>query len=162
MAKSRVSAGLLMYRRDGGGLQVLLVHPGGPFFRSKDEGAWSIPKGEVEPGEDPLAAAVREFAEETGVEPTGPLLALTPVTQKGGKVVHAWAFEGHCDPAAIRCNTFTMEWPPRSGRRAEFPEVDRAAFFGTEEARRKVNAGQAPLIDGLERIVIAGTSERGS
>ena len=153
MARSRVSAGLLMYRRDEGGLQVLLVHPGGPFFRNKDEGAWSIPKGEVEPGEDPQAAAVREFAEETGVEPTGPLLALTPVEQKGGKVVHAWAVEGDCETGAISCNTFTIEWPPRSGRRAEFPEVDRAAFFGPEEARRKINAGQAPLIDELEKIV---------
>ena len=156
MAKSRVSAGLLMYRRDEGGLQVLLVHPGGPFFRNKDEGAWSIPKGEVGPGEDPLAAAVREFAEETGVEPTGPFLALTPVKQKGGKVVHAWAFEGDCDPAALVCNTFTIEWPPRSGRRVEFPEIDRAGFFGLAEARRKVNAGQAPLIDELERVVIGG------
>jgi predicted NUDIX family NTP pyrophosphohydrolase len=153
MAKSRVSAGLLMYRRDGGGLQILLVHPGGPFFRNKDEGAWSIPKGEVEPGEDPLAAAVREFAEETGVEPTGPPFALTPVKQKGGKVVHAWAVEGDCDPAAIRCNTFAIEWPPRSGRQAEFPEVDRAGFFGPEEAKRKINAGQSPLIDELERIL---------
>jgi len=162
MARARVSAGLLMYRRDEGGLQVLLVHPGGPFFRSKDEGAWSIPKGEVGPDEDPLAAAVREFAEETGVEPTGPLLALTPVKQKGGKVVHAWAFEGDCDSTAITCNTFTIEWPPRSGRQMEFPEIDRAAFFGPEEARRKVNAGQAPLIDELERILVAGTSERGS
>ena len=162
MAKSRVSAGLLMYRRDGEGLQVLLVHPGGPFFRNKDEGAWSIPKGEVGPGEEPLDAAVREFAEEIGVEPTGPFLALTPVKQKGGKVVHAWAFEGDCDPTAITCNTFTIEWPPRSGRHVEFPEIDRAAFFGPEEARRKVNAGQVPLIDELERIVGAGASGRGS
>jgi predicted NUDIX family NTP pyrophosphohydrolase len=153
MAKSRVSAGLLMYRRDWGGQRVLLVHPGGPYFRNKDEGAWSIPKGEVGPGEDPLAAAVREFAEETGVGPTGPFLALAPVKQKGGKVVHAWAFEGDCDTGAISCNTFTIEWPSRSGRQAEFPEVDRAAFFGPEEARRKINAGQAPLIDELERIV---------
>ena len=153
MAKSRVSAGLLMYRRDEGGLQVLLVHPGGPFFRDKDEGAWSIPKGEVGPSEEPLDAAVREFAEETGTAPTGPYLSLAPVEQKGGKTVHAWAFEGDCDPAATRCNTFTMEWPPRSGRQVEFPEVDRAAFFGPEEARRKINAGQATLIDELERIV---------
>ena len=134
-------------------MQVLLVHPGGPFFRNKDEGAWSIPKGEVEPGEDPLAAAVREFEEEIGTAPIGPYLPLGSAKQKGGKVVHAWAFEGDCDPAAIRCNTFTMEWPPRSGRQAEFPEVDRAGFFGPEEARRKINVGQAPLIDELERIV---------
>jgi predicted NUDIX family NTP pyrophosphohydrolase len=143
---------LLMYRRDGGGLQVLLVHPGGPFFRNKDEGAWSIPKGEVGPGEEPLDAAVREFEEEIGLAPTGPFLALTQVKQKGGKTVHAWAFEGDCDPTAISCNTFTIEWPPRSGRHVEFPEVDRAGFFAPDEARRKVNSGQVPLIDELERI----------
>jgi predicted NUDIX family NTP pyrophosphohydrolase len=156
MPRTRVSAGLLMYRRAGGDLQVLLVHPGGPFFRNKDEGAWSIPKGEVEPGEDPLAAAIREFGEEIGVVPTGPFLALTPVKQKGGKLVHAWAFEGDCDPSSISCNSFTIEWPPRSGRHEAFPEVDRAGFFGPDEARRKVNAGQVPLIDELERIVVGG------
>jgi predicted NUDIX family NTP pyrophosphohydrolase len=151
-----VGAGLLIYRRVGGELQVLLVHPGGPFFRSKDEGAWSIPKGEVGPGEDPIAAAIREVEEEIGLSPTGPFLALTPVRQKGGKLVHAWAFEGDCDLGSIGCNTFTIEWPPRSGRHAEFPEIDRAAFFGPVEARRKVNAGQVPLIDELERIVRGG------
>lgn len=158
----RVSAGLLMYRRGGGGLELLLVHPGGPFFRNKDEGAWSIPKGEVGPGEDLLDAAVREFGEEIGTAPDGPFLALGSAKQKGGKAVHAWAFEGDCDPSAIVCNTFTIEWPPRSGRRMEFPEVDRAAFFGPEEARRKINPGQVPLIDELERIVAAGAPERGS
>ena len=117
MAKSRVSAGLLMYRRDGEGFQVLLVHPGGPFFCNKDEGAWSIPKGEVGPGEDPLDAALREFAEETGVEPTGPFLALTPVKQKGGKVVTAFALVGDFDVTTLRSNTVELEWPPRSGRR---------------------------------------------
>jgi predicted NUDIX family NTP pyrophosphohydrolase len=164
MSKPRVSAGLLMYRRAGDGVQVLLVHPGGPFFRNKDEGCWSIPKGEVGPGEEPLDAAVREFEEEIGTAPTGPYLplALGSVKQKGGKAVHAWAFEGDCDPTAITCNSFTIEWPPRSGRRVEFPEVDRAAFFGFAEARRKVNAAQVPLIDELERIVGAGVSERGS
>jgi predicted NUDIX family NTP pyrophosphohydrolase len=144
---------LLAYRRVGGDLQVLLVHPGGPFFRNKDEGAWSIPKGEVGPDEDPLAAAVREFGEEVGVVPTGPFLPLTPVRQKGGKVVHAWAFEGDCDPGSITPNTFTIEWPPRSGRREEFPEIDRAGFFGVAEARQKINAGQVPLIDELEGVV---------
>ena len=152
----RVSAGLLMYRSGGDGLLVLLVHPGGPFFRSKDDGAWSIPKGEVEPGENLLEAALREFGEEIGVTPTGRFLALTPVRKKGGKVVHAWAVEGECDPAMIRSNTFTIEWPPRSGRQVEFPEIDRAAFFGPAEARRKVNAGQIPLIDELERLVKGG------
>ena len=156
MSRPRVSAGLLMYRRAGGELQVLLAHPGGPFFRHKDEGAWSIPKGEVGPGEDPLAAAVREFGEEIGVVPTGPFLPLTPVKQRGGKLVHAWAFEGDCDPSSISCNSFTIEWPPRSGRHEAFPEVDRAGFFGPDEARRKVNAGQVPLIDELERIVGGG------
>jgi predicted NUDIX family NTP pyrophosphohydrolase len=156
VSKPRVSAGLLMYRRAGGELQVLLAHPGGPFFRNKDEGAWSIPKGEVGPGEDLLVAAVREFGEEIGVVPTGPFLALTPVKQRGGKLVHAWAFEGDCDPSSISCNTVTIEWPPRSGRHEAFPEVDRAGFFGPDEARRKVNAGQFPLIDELERIVRGG------
>src|SRR4051812_34836361 len=111
----RVSAGLLMYRMHGGRAQALLVHPGGPFFRKKDQGAWSIPKGEVGPDEDLLAAARREFAEETGLEAPGPFTALTPVKQSGGKVIHAWAFEGDCDLTTIVSNTFTMEWPPRSG-----------------------------------------------
>ena len=112
----RISAGLLMYRIHEGKLQVLLAHPGGPRFENKDDKAWSIPKGEIEPGEDLLEAAKREFEEETGVIPTGPFIALTPVQQKGGKIVHAWAFEGDCDPRATVSNTFTMEWPPRSGR----------------------------------------------
>lgn len=155
MPHPRVSAGLLMYRPVGG-LQVLLVHPGGPFFRNKDEGAWSIPKGEVGPGEDLLEAAVREFREEIGFAPAGPFRALTPVRQKGGKVVHAWAFAGDLDPGAITSNTFAIEWPPRSGCRVEFPEVDRAGFFGPDEARRKINAGQVALIDELEQIVGSG------
>jgi predicted NUDIX family NTP pyrophosphohydrolase len=149
----RVSAGLLMYRILDGKLQVLLAHPGGPFFKNKDEGAWSIPKGEIEPGEDLLDAAKREFAEETGVIPSGPFVALTPVTQKGGKIVHAWAFKGDCDPSAIVSNTFTMEWPPRSGRQMEFPEIDRADFFDVAAARRKIKSAQVPLIDEVERIV---------
>src|SRR5262245_21038836 len=119
----RISAGLLMYRYRDGGLEVLLVHPGGPFFKKKDSGAWSIPKGEVEGGDDPLATARREFQEETGTTPSGPFTSLTSVKQKGGKVVHAWAFSGDLDVSAIVSNTFTMEWPPRSGRTAEFPEV---------------------------------------
>ena len=154
--KFQVSAGLLMYRLVGGDPQVLLVHPGGPFFRNKDEGAWSVPKGEVEPGEDLLDAARREFEEEIGVVPTGPFVALTPVKQKGGKVVHVWSFEGDCNPGAISCNTFSVEWPPRSGRRREFPEIDRAGFYGLDEARQKVNAGQVPLIDELDRLVRGG------
>lgn len=150
---SRVSAGLLMYRIDDGNLQVLVAHPGGPFFRNKDEGAWSIPKGEIEPDEDYLAAARREFEEETGVKPTGPFVALTPVKQKGGKVVHAWAFEGNCDPAEIVSNTFTIEWPPKFAQQQEFPEIDRVEFFNLETARRKINAAQAGLIDELEKLL---------
>src|SRR3954470_5515017 len=141
----KVSAGLLMYRRQGGQLQVLLVHPGGPFWRNKDAGAWTIPKGEVAEGEDLLATARREFEEELGVRPAGTFVPLTPVRQKGGKQVHAWCFEGDLDPAAVRSNTFTMEWPPKSGRQAEFPEVDRAEFFDLPTARQKINPAQVAL-----------------
>jgi len=155
---ARVSAGLLMYRLRGGAAEVLLVHPGGPFFRNKDEGVWSIPKGEIEPGEDLLDAARREFEEETGVKPSGAFTALLPVKQKGGKVVHAWAFQGDCDPATIVSNTFTMEWPPKSGRQAEFPETDKAHFFDLAEAKRRINVAQAALIDQLERL-LTGRSE---
>ena len=153
MTKSRVSAGLLMYRVVGTESQVLLAHPGGPYFKNRDDGAWSIPKGEVESDEDLLEAAWREFEEETGVTPTGPFAALTPVKQKGGKVVHAWAFEGNCDPDAIFSNTFTMEWPPKSGRQMEFPEIDRARFFDLQTARCKINAAQTSLIEELETLL---------
>jgi len=149
----RISAGLLMYRIHDGKLQVLLAHPGGPFFKNKDEGAWSIPKGEIEADEDLLTAAKREFAEEIGVLPTGPFIALTSIKQKAGKIVHAWAFAGDCNPTAIVSNTFTMEWPPRSGRQMEFPEIDRADFFDVATALRKITAGQKPLIEELRRIV---------
>jgi predicted NUDIX family NTP pyrophosphohydrolase len=149
----RVSAGLLMYRIQGGRMQVLLAHPGGPFFKNKDDGAWSIPKGEIEPGEDLLEAAMREFEEETGIIPTGPFTALTPVKQKGGKIVHAWAFQGECDPRAIASNTFTMEWPLNSGQQMEFPEIDRADFFDVAAARRKIKSGQEVLIEELQGIV---------
>jgi predicted NUDIX family NTP pyrophosphohydrolase len=149
----RASAGLLMYRIHDGKLQVLLAHPGGPFFKNKDEGAWSIPKGEVEAGEELLEAAKREFQEEVGVTPAGPFIPLTPVKQKGGKIVHAWAFEGECFPRLFVSNTFTMEWPPRSGRRLDFPEIDRAEFFDVATARRKIKLGQEALLDELEGIV---------
>jgi predicted NUDIX family NTP pyrophosphohydrolase len=142
-----------MYRRQAGGVQVLLAHPGGPFFRNKDEGAWSIPKGEPEPGEDLLVTAQREFKEETGVSPTGPYLPLRPIKQKGGKIVHAWAFEGDCDPNAITCNTFTIEWPPKSGRQVEFPEIDRAEFFDLTTANRRIKAGQEALLEELAAIL---------
>lgn len=145
------SAGLLMYRVRDDVMEVLLVHPGGPFWRNKDQGAWSIPKGEIDDEESVLDAALREFEEETGLRPEGPFVALTPVKQKSGKVVHAWAFEGDCDPERIRSNTFAMEWPRGSGRLREVPEIDRAAFFSLDEARTKINPGQAPLIDELVR-----------
>ena len=147
------SAGLLMYRRRGGAPEVLLVHPGGPFWASKDQGAWSIPKGEYEPGEDPLVAARREFAEETGIVPEGEFVALTPLRQRAGKIVHAFAIEGDLDPETIRSNTFVMEWPPRSGRQQEFPEVDRAGWFPLEEAKQKLLAAQAALVEELERLL---------
>ena len=149
----RLSAGLLMYRDGGGQVEVLLVHPGGPFFRHKDEGVWSIPKGEPEPDEDLLIAARREFEEETGVPAAGPYTPLQPVAQKGGKIVHAWAFPGDCRPGPVESNTFQMEWPPKSGRPAEFPEVDRIEFFDLETARRKITPGQVPLLDELALIV---------
>ena len=143
------SAGLLIYRKRGGVLEVLLVHPGGPFWRNKDAGAWSIPKGEIDAGEDPAASARREVAEETGLVVDAPLLELTSIRQKGHKVVHAWAAELDCDASAIRSNTFSMMWPPRSGKMQDFPEVDRAAWFGLDEARVKINAAQVALIDEL-------------
>ncbi len=145
------SAGILLHRRSGdGALEVLLVHPGGPFWAKKDLGAWSIPKGEYEDGEDALAAARREFAEELGSPAAdGELVALGDVRQKSGKVVTAWALEGDIDADAVTSNTFTMEWPPRSGRTREFPEVDRAAWFGLDEARERILPAQAPLLDRL-------------
>lgn len=147
------SAGLLMYRRSGGHVEVLLVHPGGPFWMKKDTGAWSIPKGEYDDGEDAFAAATREFQEETGLVAQGPFLPLAPVMQSG-KIVQAWAFEGDCQPESLRSSTFSLEWPPRSGRRQEFPEVDRAEWFGLEEARRKIIPGQVALLDELAAKVV--------
>jgi predicted NUDIX family NTP pyrophosphohydrolase len=145
----RTSAGLVLHRVRDGRVEVLLVHPGGPLWKNKDAGAWSIPKGEYGPGEDALAAARREFEEETGLRPEGPFEELRPVKLRSGKVVRAWAVRGDCDPGAIRSNSVRMEWPPRSGRSVEFPEVDRAAFFTIDEARLKLNPGQVPLLDDL-------------
>ncbi len=133
---------------------MFLVHPGGPFWARKDAGAWSIPKGEYLPDEDPLTAARREFEEETGFAVDGAFAALEPVRQAGGKTVIAWAVEGDCDPAALRSNTFTVEWPPRSGRHAEFPEVDRASWFTIPLALEKINQGQRPLLMQLSRVVL--------
>lgn len=152
---AKTSAGLLLYRTGPTGLELLLVHPGGPFWANKDDGAWSIPKGELEDGEAPLAAALREVREELGVEITGEFLALTPVRQPGGKTVHAWAVRADFDPAVLRSQTFEMDWPPRSGRQQTFPEVDRAAWFTIDEAKRKILKGQLPLID--EAGVLAGS-----
>lgn len=150
---ARISAGLVMYRIREGELQVLLAHPGGPFFKHKDAGSWTIPKGEIEPDEDLLTAAKREFAEEIGVTPTGPFIPLQPITQKGGKVVHAWAFEGDCDTQSIVSNTFLLEWPPKSGKQVEFPEIDRAEFLDLNAAKLKVKATQIPLIEELSQIL---------
>ncbi len=147
------SAGLLLYRLTGGEVEVFLVHPGGPYWAKKDEGAWSIPKGEIDEGEDPLAAARREFEEETGVWPEGEATPLGTVRQPGGKLVTAFAVEGDLDADTIRSNTFTMEWPPRSGRMRAFPEVDRAGWFGKEEAERKILKGQRAILDALWKMV---------
>jgi predicted NUDIX family NTP pyrophosphohydrolase len=144
------SAGILLYRQTDDGLEVLLVHPGGPFFARRDAGAWSIPKGLYEEGEEPLAAARREFAEELGSAcPDGPALELGEIRQRNGKRVTAWAVEGDLDAGAVTSNSFTIEWPPRSGRSQEFPEVDRAGWFGLRDAREKLLAAQAPLLDRL-------------
>jgi len=136
-----------MYRWRDGRLEFLLVHPGGPFWARKDEGAWTIPKGEFQPGEDPLAAAKREFEEELGFAPAGEFVQLEPIKQKSGKLVQAWAFEGDCDPIAVKSNTFSLEWPPRSGRMMQFPEVDRAEFFPLEIGRKKINPAQASFLE---------------
>lgn len=141
-----------MYRRRGGALEVFLVHPGGPFWAKKDAGAWSIPKGEIDPSEEPLAAARREFAEETGFTAEGAFLPLASITQAAGKVVQAWAFEGDADPAALQSNSFSIEWPPRSGQQKSFPEVDRAAWFPLDLARQKINPAQVALLDELETL----------
>ena len=144
------SAGLLMFRRRGGVPEVLLAHPGGPFWSRRDEASWTLPKGEIGPEEDPLVAARREFLEETGFASEPPFHPLGELRQKSGKRISAWAFEGDADPARLVSNPFELEWPPRSGRLQSFPEVDRVQWFGLEEARRKLLAGQAPFIDSLE------------
>jgi predicted NUDIX family NTP pyrophosphohydrolase len=145
------SAGILLYRRTGPRLEVLLVHPGGPFWAKKDEGAWTIPKGGYQQGEDALAAAKREFEEETGARPEGEAMALGSFRQSSAKIVEVWALEGAFDPARLKSNTFVMEWPPRSGRSSEFPEVDRAGWFTPELAARKILKGQRPIIEALLR-----------
>ena len=152
MAAKR-SAGILLHRHRDGAHEVLLVHPGGPFWAKKDAGAWSIPKGEYEEGEDARACALREFAEELGsAPPDGELVDLGEIRQRGGKVVAAWALAGDADADAIHSNTFSMEWPPRSGTMREFPEVDRAAWFSLDEARERILPAQAPLLDRLDAL----------
>ncbi|HBL22828.1 MAG TPA: NUDIX hydrolase [Deltaproteobacteria bacterium] len=146
------SAGLLMYRRRDN-IEILLVHPGGPFWAGKDEGAWSLPKGLANPGEDELLAAIREFEEETGFPAEGEFLALSPLRQPSGKVILAWVFEGDCDVADMKSNLFTMEWPPRSGKMAEFPEADRAGWFDLESAKAKIIKGQRGFIEEFERLM---------
>src|SRR5688572_22388264 len=161
MKKTResVSAGLLLFRRRDGRLEVLLAHPGGPFWANRDAGAWSIPKGLAEPGEDLLSAARREFAEETGLRPDGPFVPLGDIRQKAGKVVHAWACEGDADPSQLTSNTMKIEWPPGSGKRIEFPEVDRCEWFGPVEARAKLNPAQVAFVDRLEAALAAPGGE---
>ena len=150
------SAGLLMFRRRGADVEVLLAHPGGPFWSRRDLASWTLPKGEIAEGEDPLAAARREFEEETGFASAPPFLLLGELKQKSGKRITAWAFEGDADPARLVSNPFEMEWPPRSGRMQFFPEVDRVGWFGPREARAKLIAGQAPFMDALERLLAQG------
>lgn len=149
---SKKSAGLLLFRKVSGHLEVLLVHPGGPFWAKKDEGAWSIPKGELEEDEEPLAASKREFEEETGLKPPDvEVIPLEPLRQPSGKLVYAWAVKHDFDPAGLKSNTFSMEWPPKSGRYQEFPEIDRAEWFSIKEASQKILKGQAPFLDQLQQ-----------
>ena len=147
------SAGMVLFRRTASGIEVFLAHPGGPFWKNKDEGAWTIPKGLVDEGETPLAAARREFREETGIEPREPFLPLGDIRQKAGKLVHAWAWEGDADAATVTSNEMRTEWPRGSGRMITFPEVDRCAWFTPAQARRKMNAAQAEFIGRLEALL---------
>jgi len=155
MAK-KFSAGILLYRKCDSRVEVFLVHPGGPFWEKKDQGAWSIPKGVYGEGEDPMAAAQREFAEETGSHVTGQLQPLEPLLQPSGKLVSAWAVEGDFDPVTLTCNTFPLEWPPHSGTIREFPEVDRGAWFDIPTAREKIQPGQEGFLDQLQILVKRG------
>jgi predicted NUDIX family NTP pyrophosphohydrolase len=152
MSRTAISAGLLPFRRRGT-LEVLLAHPGGPYWAKKDEGAWTIPKGLIDPGEELLAAAQREFTEETGFLADEPFIPLAPVKQKSGKIVHAFACEGNFDPEKLVCNTFEMEWPPKSGQRKSFPEIDRVEWFDLSGAREKILGYQLPWLDDLEAIL---------
>jgi predicted NUDIX family NTP pyrophosphohydrolase len=154
--RPNISAGLLLFRRSRGALEVFIAHPGGPFWRDRDVGAWTIPKGIVESGEDLLDAAQREFFEETSIRPLGPFIPLGSIRQKAGKTIHAWGWEGDADPAAIVSNTMRTEWPRGSGRMIEFPEVDRCAWFDPETAKSKMNPAQAELVDRLAAALVPG------
>ena len=154
MAKTgKKSAGILLYRRSDGRLEVLLAHPGGPFWKNRDLGAWTLPKGEIDEGEDPYAAARREFVEETGFEIGNSCAALQPLRQPSGKTIHAWAIEGDCDAGSARSITFKMEWPPKSGKEEEFPEIDKVAWFTIPEAERRILPGQAPFLVQLQELL---------
>jgi predicted NUDIX family NTP pyrophosphohydrolase len=150
---SRQSAGLLLFRKVAGDIEVLLVHPGGPYWATKDEGAWSIPKGEFDQNEDPLDAARREFREETGFAPSGEIIPLETVRQPNGKFIHAWAIRGDFDPAKLQSNTFSLEWPPKSGRQEQFPEIDRAVWFSMGAAKQKILKGQTPFLKQLQKML---------
>lgn len=152
----RLSAGILLYHFCHQILEVFLVHPGGPFWAKKDAGAWSLPKGEFTAGEDPLLAAKREFKEETGYDLDGSFLPLSPIRQKSGKIIQIWALEGEADPAAIKSNTFPLEWPPKSGHQQEFPEIDRAGWFTLDQAREKIAPGQLGFLQELETLLGTG------
>ncbi len=151
--RSSVSAGLLLFRRANGRLEVFLAHPGGPFWARRDEGAWTLPKGGVEPGETPLDAARREFQEETGIAPAGEFIPLGSTRQRAGKIVHAWAWEGDADASTVTSNTTQTEWPRGSGRRITYPEIDRCAWFSPDEARRRLNAAQSEFVGRLEELL---------
>ena len=151
--RSKLSAGLLMFRRGEHGIELLLAHPGGPYWETRHEGAWTIPKGGINDGETPLESAIREFKEETGFDACGPFIPLGHITQRSGKVVHAWAFEGTCDPSGFVSMETTTEWPPRSGRFITIPEVDAVRFFPVDLARAAINQGQVPLVDRILALV---------
>ena len=154
--RRNTSAGLVLFRRGAKGLEIFLAHPGGPLWKSRDIGAWTIPKGLIDEGEDPLAAARREFREETGIDASGPFLPLGTIRQKAGKVVHGWAWEGDADAAATTSNTAKIEWPRKSGRWVSYPEIDRCGWFTAAAAREKMNPAQAEFIDRLEELLAAG------
>ena len=157
--RRNTSAGLVLFRRGAKGLEIFLAHPGGPLWKSRDIGAWTIPKGLIDEGEDPLAAARREFREETGIDASGPFLPLGTIRQKAGKVVHGWAWEGDADAAATTSNSAKMEWPRKSGRWVSYPEIDRCGWFSADAAREKMNPAQAEFIDRLESLLAGGERE---